>query len=148
MVFGIGQPEFPEVLVSMASFAVLGADVSVKVEMLPDDGEMRLANSSATVWSPVLSDVVFPVLLLVPVPVGMGTMGVPVAPDPEPVGTAAATQGPVGAMFKLAQVVSPISPGAHAARVKPARTKADTDARRMIDSHDPKDSSLNLYEFR
>ena len=60
---------------------------------------------------------------------------------------AAARQGPVGEILNVPQVVSPLAP-VHAASAKPPRTNAETDARRMIDSHDPEDSSVNLYEFR
>ena len=79
--------------------------------------------------------------------IGKGTTGVVVVPDPELVDVPAARQGPLSGMFNVPQVVSPLAP-VHAASANPVRTKAETDARRMIDSHDPKDSLFNLYEFR
>ena len=148
----MGQVLFPLVLVSMASFAVLdGTTVSVSFDELPVAGEIRFPNSRATVLSPVARVVVLPVFVLVPVPVGGGTMGTVVVPDPdpEPVEAPAVRQGPVAGMSKFPQVVSPKSPPPpHAATAKPVSTKAETDARRMIDSHDPNDLSVNLYEFR
>ena len=110
MVLGIGQVEFPDVLVSMASMPVLGDAGSVKIERLAPAGEMRLANSKAMVWSPAERLVVLPTFVLGLVPVGTGTIGVGVVVVPVPVAVAAAIQGPIGEILNVPQVVSPLAP--------------------------------------
>jgi hypothetical protein len=82
-------------------------------------------------------DVVLPVLVLVPVPVGIGTIAPVGGAEVEPVDVAAVTQG--SAIVIVLQVVSPNSPAPQPASAKPLRTKIDTDAIRMIASHNPKD---------
>jgi hypothetical protein len=135
--------------VSIAIFAVLGDPAtSVNVDLLPALGEIKLANSNAIVVSPVAIVLVLPVFVEVPVFVGTGTTVLVVAGIPEPVDAAAATQGPLAVISSVPHVVSPNSPPPHAARAKPVMTKAETDAKRMMDSQYPEDSSLNLNEFR
>jgi hypothetical protein len=140
IVLGIGQAALEEVFVSMASFAVLGSPAtpatSVSFERLPVVGEIKLAKSKAMVLSPVESEVALPTFVLVPVFVGIGTTGDVVVPDPEPLEVPWATQGPVAKISIVPHVVSPAP--VQAAKAKPVRTIADTDANRMIDSHNPK----------